>query len=141
MGTGVISRQVHALVTSQPQHQVPASFRGHVSVSGSTVTTTNLTGTIGRDHFTGHGTGTTSGTIFEGGYVYLSNSKGTVTLQLGPATVTQVGKRTRQSVAAVAVASSGKYAQNMGNTGTLTTWNIPARPNETATFSGVFDLT
>jgi hypothetical protein len=142
MGTGVISHQAHALVTSQPQRQVPASFRGHASVSGSTVTTTNLKGTIGRDHFTGSGTGTTSGTIFEGGYVYLSNSKGIVTLHLFPATVTQVGKRTRQSVAVVAVESSGKYAPYAGNTtGTLTTWNIPARPNATATFSGVFNLT
>jgi len=123
------------------QVPVPVSFRGHVSASGSTVTTTNLTGTIGRDHFTGSGTGTTSGTIFQGGYVYLSNSKGSVTLQLSPATVTQVGKRTRQSVAIVAVRSTGKYAQYAGNTGTLTTWNIPARPNATATFSGVFNVT
>ncbi len=60
---------------SPAPRQVPVSFRGHVSVSGSTVTTTNLTGTIGRDHFTGYGTGTTSGTIFQGGDVYLSNSK------------------------------------------------------------------
>ena len=143
LGVGVVSHQAQVLVKSAAprQVQVPVSFRGHVSVSGLTVTTTNLTGTIGRDHFTGSGTGTTSGTSFEGGYVYLSNSKGSVTLQLSPATVTQVGKRTRQSVAFVAVESSGKYAPYVGNTGTLTTWNVPARPNATATFSGVFNLT
>ena len=140
MGTGVISSHAHALVTSQPQHQVPASFRGHMSVSGSTVTTTNLTGTIGRDHFTGHGTGTTSGTIFEGGTVYLSNSKGTITLQLSPATVTHIGKRARQSVAAVAVGATGKYAQYTGSPGKLTSWNVPARPNGIGSFSGVFTI-
>lgn len=95
---------------------------------------------IGRDHFTGSGTETISGTIFQGGYVYLSNSKGSVTLELSPATVTQVGKRTRQSVAVVALEATGKYAPSAGNTGTLTTWNIPARPNATSTFSGVFNL-
>ncbi len=143
LGAEVIAHQAHVLVKSPANRQVPVSFRGHVSVSGSTVTITKLTGTIGRDHFTGSGTGRTSGTIFQGGYVYLNNSKGSVILQLSPATVTQVGKRTRQSVAVVAVESSGKYAPytGNGNTGTLTTWNIPARPNATATFSGVFTLT
>ena len=141
LGVEVIAHQAHVLVKSPANRQVPVSFRGHVSVSGSTVTITKLTGTIGRDHFTGSGTGTTSGTVFQGGYVYLNNSKGSVTLQLSPATVTQVGKRTRQSVAVVAVESSGKYAPYTGNTGTLTTWNIPAGRNATATFSGVFSLT
>ncbi len=77
MGMGVVAHQAHVLVkgAAPRQVQVPVSFKGHVSVSGSTVTTTNLTGTIGRDHFTGYGTGTTSGTIFQGGDVYLSNSK------------------------------------------------------------------
>ena len=140
MGTGVISHQAHALVMSQPQRKVSASFRGHVTIIGSTVTTTGLTGTIGRDHFTGSGTGTTSGSIFQGGYVYLSNSKGTITLQLSPAKVTQVGKRTRQTVAAVAVDATGKYSQYTGSPGELTTWNIPARANATATFAGVFTI-
>ncbi len=140
MGTGVISHQAHALVMSQPQRQVSASFRGHVTISGSTVTTTGLTGTIGRDHFTGSGTGTTSGTIFQGGYVYLSNSKGTITLRLSPATVTQVGKRIKQTVAAVAVDATGKYSQYTGSPGELTTWNIPARPKATASFAGAFTI-
>jgi hypothetical protein len=141
-GIGVISPQAHVLVRSQvqAQRQVPASFRGHVSESGSTVTTTNLTGTIGRDHFKGSATGTTSGTIFQGGYVYLSNSKGSVTLKLFPATVTQVGKRIKQTVAAVALDCTGKYAQYTGSPGELTTWNVPARPNATASFSGVFTI-
>ncbi len=101
MGTGVISHQAHALVMSQPQRQVSASFRGHVTTSGSTVTTTGLTGTIGRDHFTGSGTGMTSGTIFQGGYVYLSNSKGTITLRSAPPrslkSVNASGKRSQPS--------------------------------------------
>ena len=139
-GIGVISPQAHVLVRSQAQRQVPASFRGHLSESGSTVTTTNLTGTIGRDHFKGSATGTTSGTIFQGGYVYLSNSKGSVTLKLFPATVTQVGKRIKQTVAAVALDCTGKYAQYTGSPGELTTWNVPARPNATASFSGVFTI-
>jgi hypothetical protein len=141
MGTGVISHQARAMVRSQAQHQVPASFTGHVSVSGSTITTTNLTGMIGRDRFTGYGTGTTSGIIFQGGDVYLSNKRGSVHLHLSPATVTQVGKRIRQSVAAVALESTGKYASFIGDTGTLKTWNVPAKPSATSTFSGVFNLT
>ena len=140
MGMGVISHHAHALVRSQAQRQVPASFRGHVSVSGSTVTTTNLTGTIGRDRFTGSGTGTMSGTIFQGGDVYLSNKQGTIHLRLSPATVTQVGKRIRQTVAVVALDATGKYAPYTGSPGTLTTWNVPARPNATASFSGVFTI-
>jgi len=140
LGVGVVAHQAHVLVKSPAPREVPVSFRGHVSLSGSTVTTTKLTGTIGRDHFTGSGTGTTSGTIFEGGYVYLSNNKGSVALQLYPTTVTQVGKRTRQTVEAVAVEATGKYSTYAGNTGTLSTWNIPDRPNSTATFSGVFTL-
>ena len=142
MATGVISHHAHALVRSQPQRQVPASFRGHVSVSGSTVTTTNLTGTIGSDHFTGSGTGTTSGTIFQGGDVYLSNKQGTIHLRLSPASVTQVGvrKRIRQTVAVVALDATGKYAPFIGSPGSLTTWNVPARPNATASFSGVFTI-
>jgi hypothetical protein len=140
MAMGVISHPAHALVRSQPQRQVPASFSGHTSVSGSTVTTTNLTGTIGRDHFTGSGTGTTSGTIFQGGDVYLSNKQGTIHLKLSPATVTQVGKRIRQTVAVVALDATGKYAPFIGSPGSLTTWNVPARPNATASFSGVFTI-
>jgi hypothetical protein len=139
MGVGVVSHQAHVLVKSAAprQVQVPVSFKGQVSVSGSTVTTTNLTGKIGRDHFTGHGTGTISGKIFQGGNVYLSNSNGSVFLKLS----TQAGKGTRQTIAFVALEATGKYAPYAGKTGTLTTWNIPARPNATATFSGVFTLT
>ena len=144
IATGVISHQAHALVRSQvqAQRQGPASFRGHVSVSGSTVTTTNLTGTIGRDRFTGSGTGTQSGIIFQGGDVYLSNKQGTIHLRLSPASVTQVGvrKRIRQTVAVVALDATGKYAPFIGSPGKLTTWNVPAKPNATARFSGTFTL-
>ena len=140
MGMGVVSHHAHALVRSQPQRQVPASFRGHVSMNGSTVTTTNLTGMIGRDHFTGSGTGTMSGTIFQGGDVYLSNKQGTIHLQLSPATVTQVGKRTRQTVAVVALDATGKYAPFIGSPGELRTWNIPTKANATASFSGIFTI-
>jgi hypothetical protein len=135
----MISHHAHAL-GSQAHRQVPASFRGHVSVSGSTVTTSHLTGTIGRDHFTGSGTGTTSGTIFEGGDVYLSNKQGTILLQLSPATVTQVGKRIRQTVAVVAIDATGKYAPFIGSPGELRTWSVPAKPNATASFTGIFTI-
>jgi hypothetical protein len=109
-------------------------------VSGTTITTTHLTGTIGRDHFTGSGTGTTSGIIFQGGDVYLSNSKGSIHLSLSPATVTQIRKRIRQRVAVVAVDATGKYAPYTGSPGQLTTWSVPAQPNAIANFSGVFTI-
>ena len=56
----------------------------------------NLTGTIGRDHFTGTGTGTELGKQFEGGTVNLSNSKGTVEFSLAPAVVIKVRKSSRR---------------------------------------------
>ncbi len=136
---GLVSHHSHALITTPVVHRVPVSFRGHVSISGSTVTT-SLTGTIGRDHFTGHGNGTASGTLFEGGDVYLSNSRGSVTLQLSPVSVTHFGRRTRQTVAVVALESTGKYAGYQGSTGTLTSWNIRATPSATSTFRGVFNI-
>ena len=100
MSMGLIPHPAHALVRSQSQahRKVPASFTGHVSLSGSTLTTTNLTGTIGRDRFSGHGTGTVSGIIFQGGDVYLSNKQGSIHLKLSPATVTQVRKTSRSSL-------------------------------------------
>ena len=140
LSTGVISLQPHALVMSQTQRQVSVSFKGHTFVNGSTVTITGLTGTFGRDRLSGSGTGTTSGPIFQGGDVYLSNKQGTIHLTLFPATVTQVKGRTRQSVAVVAVSATGKYAPYVGKTGALTTWNTPANPKATSTFSGVINL-
>jgi len=140
LSTGVISLQPHALVMSQTQRQVSVSFKGHTFVNGSTVTITGLTGTFGRDRLSGSGTGTTSGPIFQGGDVYLSNKQGTIHLTLFPATVTQVGKRTRQTVAVVALDATGKYAPYTGSPGDLTTWNVPARPNASASFSGFFNL-
>ena len=75
---------------SQIQKTIPASFKGHVQLVGTELMTTNLTGTIGTDHFTGSGTGTVVGKQFEGGNVYLSNSKGTIQFSLGPAVIVKV---------------------------------------------------
>ena len=103
MGVGVVSDQAYVLVKSAAPRQVQVSFKGHVAESGSTVMITNLTGTIGGDHFTGYGNGMisrkTTGTIsrktFEGGKVYLSNSNGSVKLQLSARKAR--GKRSRSS--------------------------------------------
>ena len=43
----------------QTQKSIPASFKGHAQIiNGSELVTTGLRGTIGKDHFTGSGTGT-----------------------------------------------------------------------------------
>ena len=140
LSTGVISLQPHALVMSQTQRQVSVSFKGHTFVNGSTVTITGLTGTFGRDRLSGSGTGTTSGPIFQGGDVYLSNKQGTIHLKLSPATVTHVRKQVRQTVAMVALDCTGNYAQYTGSPGKLTSLNVPIRRSATASFSGVFTI-
>ncbi len=75
---GMASPHVHDAVVHAAQRAIPASFHGRTSISGSTLTTTSLTGKIGNDRFTGYGTGTMVGNLFESGNVYLSNSQGSV---------------------------------------------------------------
>jgi hypothetical protein len=136
MGMAVASHNAHEVHISQMQKSIPASFKGHAQLIGSELTTTNLRGTIGTDHFTGSGTGTEVGRQFEGGTVNLSNSHGTVQFSLAPSVVIKKGKSTRQEVSLVAVAGTGKYAAYVGITGTLTSWNVPAKPSASANFGG-----
>ena len=85
-------------MAKQTQKSVPASFKGHAQiVNGSELVTTGLKGSIGKDHFTGSGTGSVNGTQFEGGSVYLSNGKGTIQLSLGAAFTVKVRKSTKCS--------------------------------------------
>ena len=140
-GLAAASPHAHALAMSQTQDQIPATFRGHTSINGSTEETSDLTGRIGHDRFTGSGSATISGTIVQGGDAYLSNSRGSIQFSLGAASVTKVGRRTRQAVPIVVTEATGKYAQFSGTTGLLTTWNVPARANATATFSGFLNMT
>jgi hypothetical protein len=141
MGIAVAPHHADAVVVRQIQKSIPASFKGHAQLinNGSELTTTGLKGTIGKDRFTGYGTGTVVGKQFTGGTVNLSNSKGTIKLSLGSAFVVKVGKSSKQEVSMVAVAASGKYASYVGISGTLTSWNVPAKPNGTASFSGTFN--
>jgi hypothetical protein len=139
MGTAVASPHAHAVYMSQIQKSIPASFKGHVQTSGSKLTATNLTGTIGPDHFTGSGTGTVSGKQFQGGDVYLTNSNGKIHLKLGPAFVVKVRRSSKQEVSVSVVTASGKYASYAGIKGTLTSWNVPAKPNASASFGGTFN--
>jgi hypothetical protein len=135
----VASHHAHEVPMSQIQRTIPASFKGHSQLlGGSELVTTNLRGTIGRDHFTGSGTGTVSGKLFQGGDVYLSNSRGSIQLSLSPAVVKKVGGHARRNVAIVVAAATGQYVQDVGMTGTLNTWNAPARPTATSSFSGFF---
>jgi hypothetical protein len=115
--------------------QIRASFKGHVQVTGATtISVTGLHGRIGADQMTGSGTGTVAGRQFQGGTVSLSNSLGTVELGLGAA----FKVRRRQDVPVVVLAATGKYAPFVNLTGTLTKWNVPARPTGTASFAGSF---
>jgi len=139
VGIAAASHHAHAVVMSQTQRTLPASFRGHVElINGTEMLTTNLRGTIGPDHFTGSGTGTVSGRQFMGGTVSLSNSKGSIELGLGSAYTVKVMSHTRQKVNLVVLSGTGKYAAYVGATGVLNTWNTPARPPGNASFSGVF---
>ena len=137
VGMALAAPHAAAAMIRQVKKTIHASFKGNVQFPGpSAVAVTNLTGKIGKDRFTGSGSGSLTGTQFQGGNVFLSNSQGTVQLGLGPAIAVKAGKHPRQKVAVVVVASSGKYASFLGSTGTLTTWNIPPRPNAVASFGG-----
>ena len=139
VGMALASHHAHEVPMSQIQKTIPASFKGHSQLlSGSELVTTNLRGTIGRDHFTGSGTGTVSGKLFQGGNVYLSNSRGSIQLSLSPAVVTKVRGHARQNVAIAVAAATGKYVLDVGMTGILNTWNAPAKPRATSSFSGFF---
>jgi hypothetical protein len=141
MVTAVASHHAKPVVARPTQTSIPASFKGHVQIlNGSQLVATGLTGTIGTDHLTGSGTGTEAGKQFEGGTVSLSNSQGSVQLQLSPAFKVKVGRSSKQEVSMVAVAATGKYASYVGITGTITTWNVPAKPSASASFSGSFKL-
>ena len=63
---------------------------------------------------------------------------GLALLELGAAVVLNPGKKhPRQNVAVVVADATGiKYGPFAGSTGILTTWNVPAKPNATATFAG-----
>jgi hypothetical protein len=111
-----------------------------VSITGSTAALTNLSGKIGKAHFTGSGSGMIVGTQFQGGEVFLSNKQGSINLQIGPATTYSVGRSTRQKFSVEVVGATGKYAPFVNGTGVLNKWHIPARPNGTASFSGTVNV-
>jgi hypothetical protein len=137
MGIAAAAHHAHAVVMSRIQKAIPASFKANSQIlNGTQFLATNLRGTIGHDHFTGSGTGTVAGTIFEGGTVSLSNSMGTIQLSLSPAIVVKVRKHIRQNVGVLITAATGKYAPEVGMTGLLNKWNTPAKPNAIATFGG-----
>ena len=138
VGTGTTAASLHAELVqkSKAPATTPASFKGHVQISGSKLAVTNLTGTIGNAHFTGNGTGKATGKQFAGGTVFLSNSMGTIDLRLSPVFVVKVGKSSKQEVSITVVSASHNYAQYAGKTGTLTNWNVPAKPSGPASFSG-----
>jgi hypothetical protein len=138
-GLKLASPHAHALVVRTLQRSLSASFKGHVTITGSTAQITNLTGKIGKDHFGGSGSGTLAGTLFQGGSVFLSNNKGAIQLELGAANVVQVGKKTRQMVPVTVVAATGKYALFVNGSGILNKWNVPVKPSATATFSGTLN--
>jgi hypothetical protein len=135
-GLAIASPLTHTLAVGKAEKQIPASFKGHASIDGSSEVTPDLTGRIGREHLTGYGLATLSGTIVEGGDAYLSNNQGSLQFSLGSASVTDVGKRTRQKVPIVVTEATGAFAQYIGTTGLLTTWNVPSNPDATSNFSG-----
>ncbi len=135
-GLAVASSHAHALIRNQGVREIPVSFHGHTSTNGSTQTTSDLVGTIGRQRFTGYGSATVSGTTVLGGDVYLSNGQGSLHLKLGSGVFTRVRRDARQEVPFVVVEATGSYASFTGTTGMGSTWKVPANPNRPSTFSG-----
>jgi hypothetical protein len=121
---------------NQTQRTIPFTFRGHTSISGSTQTTLDLAGNIGNYRFTGTGIVTTSGNLVLSGDAYLTGRQGSLHLKFDTGSLTQVGRRQRQSVPLVVMEATGKYAPFTGATGMGTAWSIPANPRRLSTFSG-----
>jgi hypothetical protein len=139
-GMELAAPHVHAAIVRASRRAIPASFNGIVTSTGSTLTTSDLTGHIGPDRFTGYGTGTQVGRQFEGGDVYLSNSQGTIQLRLGPSYPERVGKAKTTTFGISVVAATGKYAPYVTSTGHITRWNVPDRTNANASFAATFKL-
>ena len=137
-GMALASPHVHQAIVRAAQRSIPASFHGRTSISGSTLTTTGLTGKIGNDRFTGYGTGTMVGNLFQSGNVYLSNSQGAIQLSLSAIEV-QVRKTMRREVATTVVAATGKYASFVNDPGIITTWHVSTQPNAPARFAGTLN--
>jgi hypothetical protein len=142
LSTGMAVASPHAgdAIERASERSIPASFTGRVSVSGSTLTTTNLKGHVGNYRLTGYGTGTVAGKQFEGGNVYLSNSQGNIQLALSPTYQVRAGKSLTRPFAITVVDATGAYAPFVTSTGTITRWNVPAKPNAIARFSALFTV-
>ncbi len=134
------SPHVRDAIERASERSIPASFVGHVSISGSTLTTTNLRGHIGKYQLTGYGTGAVAGKQFEGGDVYLGNSQGNIQLGLSPTYQVRAGRSLTRTFAISVVDATGAYAPFATSTGTITRWNVPAKPNATARFSALFTV-
>jgi hypothetical protein len=134
-GMAVAAPHAHHAIVRAAKRSIPASFHGRTSINGSALATTNLTGKIGTDRFTGYGTGTLVNNLFQSGTVYLSNSRGSVQLSLSAIQV-KVRKTTRLEFATTVVAASGKYATFVNDTGIINTWHVSPQPNAPASFSG-----
>jgi hypothetical protein len=139
--SSVASPQTHATVMSRASGKIPATFRGHTLFNGSTQVIPDLTGRVGKDHFTGNGSATVSGIIVESGAANLSNSQGSIHFILEAATVTQHGKNTKQRVPILIVGATGKYASLAGKTGLLNAWKVPPNPSKASLFGGYLNMT
>jgi hypothetical protein len=128
---------IHHAIVHVTQKPIAASFKGRASINGSTLTISSLTGRIRNDRFTGFGSGTIGGNVFQAGNVTLSNRHGTVQLMLETGQFVKIGKSTRQVIPIVVMAASGKYAPFANHTGVILKWNIPATPNAPARFAGL----
>jgi hypothetical protein len=139
-GMAIASPHAHQAIVRALRRSIAASFKGQVSITGTTLSATNLHGHLGPDQLTGYGTGTEVGTQFEGGQVYLSNSQGTIQLGLGPTFLTRSGRAKTKTFAISIEAATGKYAAFATSTGRITKWNVPNTPNATGSFSAVFQI-
>jgi hypothetical protein len=126
---------------SRSPGSIPATFRGHTLINGTTQTIPDLTGRIGKDRFTGNGSATVSGIIVESGDANLNNSQGSIHFILEAASVTQHGRKTKQTVPILIVGATGKYASLTGKTGLLNAWRVPPNPSKASLFGGYLNMT
>ena len=121
---------------TQTAGSVPASFKGHAQLVGSTLTITNLTGTIGKDHFAGYGTGTEAGKQFEGGNRLPEQQQWNRSVQPGLRRDRQ-GEEVHEEVKLSLVAVNGNTGDPVrfvrrSHRDVEPSWNVPAKPSGSA---------
>jgi hypothetical protein len=119
---------------------IPITLSVHISfVTATSVTYTDVSGKLGKIQFTsGHGGGSEAGSLFEGGSVVVSNTSGSITLDLGPGALRRAGKHSKVKISVTAESGTGAYDDVGGSAGSVTVL-IPEKIGAASSAKGDFN--